>query len=235
MVSFIDRFVIAAFVVAVTFSVPVTRALAADDDASGKMHAHSVTDVWAMARGGQLYDNWMAVVEADPPKQTHPAYPATGKKKGATTWRCKECHGWDYKGVDGAYAKGSHFTGIKGVRGVAGMDPEKLHSIIMNKTHGFTEQMLPHSAMEKLALFLTAVSSIQTATSSVRTKRHVATRGTARPYSRRYAPSVTVLTEPRLTSSRSRRRNMSAPCASPTPGKRCTRSALGNPGSGWWR
>lgn len=29
-------------------------------------------------RGGQIYDNWMATLEADAPKQTHPAYPAAG-------------------------------------------------------------------------------------------------------------------------------------------------------------
>ena len=33
----------------------------------------------------------------------------------SSTWRCKECHGWDYKGRDGAYSKGSHFTDIKGI------------------------------------------------------------------------------------------------------------------------
>lgn len=72
------------------------------------------------------------------------------------SWRCKECHGWDYKGADGAYSKGSHFTGIKGVMGASGLAPEKLHEIIMNKTHAYTEDMISHSAMEKLALFLSA-------------------------------------------------------------------------------
>lgn len=117
-------------------------------------HAHDMTNVWDIARGGQLYDNWMEVMEVDAPEGTHPAYPATGKQEGPGTWRCKECHGWDYMGVAGGYSKGSHYTGIKGVRGVAGIEPEKLHDIIMNKTHGFTEAMMPHSAMEKLALFL---------------------------------------------------------------------------------
>lgn len=121
-------------------------------EASG--HAHDISDTWAIARGGQLYDAWFAVTEQDPPEQTHPAYPAASKKSGATTWRCKECHGWDYMGKDGAYGSGSHFTGIKGVRGVAGMPPEEIHQIIMNETHGFTEATMSHSAMEKLALFL---------------------------------------------------------------------------------
>ena len=117
-------------------------------------HAHNPTNVWAIARGGQLYDKWWAVLEQEPPKTTHPAYPATGKQKGASTWRCKECHGWDYKGVDGAYSKGSHLSGIKGIRGMEGIDPGRIHEIIMDKTHAFTAEMMPHSAMEKLALFL---------------------------------------------------------------------------------
>lgn len=117
-------------------------------------HAHDAGDIWAIGQGGLLYDKWWAVTAGDAPKETHPAYPAAGKQEGSGTWRCKECHGWDYKGADGAYGKGSHFTGIKGVTGVAGMEPEKIHKIIMDKTHGFTEQTMPHSAMEKLALFL---------------------------------------------------------------------------------
>jgi thiosulfate dehydrogenase len=117
-------------------------------------HAHDPSDIWAIARGGQLYDNWMSVLEADKPEGTHPAYPAEGKKSGAGTWRCKECHGWDYMGAAGAYASGSHHTGIKGVRGVEGMDVEAIHKIIMDDTHGFTAGNMPHAAMEKLALFL---------------------------------------------------------------------------------
>jgi thiosulfate dehydrogenase len=112
------------------------------------------TNIWAISRGGQLYDKWWEVIEGVAPKTTHPAYPKTGKKKGAATWRCKECHGWDYKGVDGAYGKGSHRTGIKGVRGVAGVDPGRIRQIITDKTHRYTEKMIPRSAMEKLALFL---------------------------------------------------------------------------------
>ena len=122
------------------------------EDAVG--HAHDPTNIWAIARGGQLYDNWMAVLEADEPSETHPAYPPEGKKSGTGTWRCKECHGWDYKGKDGAYAKGSHYSGIKGVRGMVDMDPDKIHEIIMDETHGFTKANMPHNAMEKLALFL---------------------------------------------------------------------------------
>ncbi|MCP3982150.1 MAG: hypothetical protein GY716_22820 [bacterium] len=69
-------------------------------------------------RGGALYDKWWAVNAAPEPTMDHPLYPPEGSRSGSTTHRCKECHGWDYKGVDGAYGIGSsHFTGISGVFG----------------------------------------------------------------------------------------------------------------------
>ena len=74
----------------------------------------------SLIRGGKLYDKWYAVIKAKGPNETHPAWPASNtKKKGATTWRCKSCHGWDYQGKDGAYASGSYTTGIKGIGGMA--------------------------------------------------------------------------------------------------------------------
>jgi thiosulfate dehydrogenase len=68
-------------------------------------------------RGGLLYDRWWRVNGAPTPAGNHPLYPAFGQQTGSSTFRCKECHGWDYKGADGAYGDGSHFTGIRGVAG----------------------------------------------------------------------------------------------------------------------
>jgi thiosulfate dehydrogenase len=117
-------------------------------------HAHDLTNTWNISHGGVLYDKWWAVVMREPPKGTHPAYPASGKKKGSSTWRCKECHGWDSMGKDGAYSKGSHYTGIKGIRAMANADRETIHNIIMDDTHRYTEEMLSHEAMEKISLFV---------------------------------------------------------------------------------
>ncbi len=111
-------------------------------------------DIWDIARGGQLYDSWPAALDTEPPDGTHPAYTVIGRKKGKITWRCKECHGWDYKGEDGVYGKGAHYTGIQGVRRVAGMDPEKIIELFTDQTHGYTTDMMPPLAMRKLALFL---------------------------------------------------------------------------------
>ncbi len=68
-----------------------------------------------VARGGQLYDKWWVVNGATEPTTTHNMYPEFGAKSLSTTWRCKECHGWDYIGADGRYSSGSHYTGIAGL------------------------------------------------------------------------------------------------------------------------
>lgn len=112
------------------------------------------TELFTILRGGQIYDNWVSATEADKPKATHPSYPKAGKKKGASTWRCKECHGWDYRGADGAYAKGSHYTGIMGVRSWVGKDPDAIAKVVRNEAHGYTKAILSDNAVAKVSLFL---------------------------------------------------------------------------------
>ena len=104
------------------------------EHASGKELAKIV-------QGGLLYDNWYKQTEAAKPRGTHPAYPKAGKKKGASTWRCKECHGWDYMGKDGAYAKGSHYSGISGLRGLAGGSTQKVVAALKDKNHRLGDEI----------------------------------------------------------------------------------------------
>ena len=111
-------------------------------------------EAWSIAYGGRLYDQWAVAQGKTLPDTTHPSYPAAGKAKGWATWRCKECHGWDYKGVAGAYASGSSFTGIKGIRGYAGASPQKIAEIIRNPTHRYTAEMIPDDKLKYLALFV---------------------------------------------------------------------------------
>lgn len=69
------------------------------------------------SEGGRLYDNWWQEAGVDEPSADQPlwATQTTNTRSGGDTWRCKECHGWDYKGAEGAYGSGSHFTGFPGV------------------------------------------------------------------------------------------------------------------------
>ncbi len=105
-----------------------------------------------LARGGILYDNWVSELGVEI-KKTHPSYPAEGKKKGAATWRCKECHGWDYKGEAGAYRKGSHHTGIVGIRAYANQDPDIIIKILLNKTHAY-KNIVPEEELEAITFFV---------------------------------------------------------------------------------
>jgi len=93
----------------------------------------------SLARGGKLYDKWYAVIKADKPAESHSLYPSDGKyaEKPDANWRCKECHGWDYMGKDGAYSSGKHATGIKGINGMTGADPAGIVALLKADEHGF--------------------------------------------------------------------------------------------------
>lgn len=123
-------------------------------------------------RGGLLYDTWWAVLEsgeemAEPgeaheaqgPEADHPLWSTqtTNTRGGAETWRCKECHGWDYMGADGAYGAGSHYTGFPGVFGVTDLPTVDVVAILKGSTnadHDFSPVMDDQSLTD-LALFIT--------------------------------------------------------------------------------
>ena len=156
--------------VALTLALPLS--LAADDNPQ-------ISDFWHTLQGGQLYDNWAKVLFKKAPEQTHPAYPKAGKQKGAGTWRCKECHGWDYRGVDGAYGSGSHYSGVKGIRDHVGGSVAKIEKIIRDDTHRYTSDMIPDEAVTSLALFVSRgqVDMPQYIDYATKTARGDATRG----------------------------------------------------------
>jgi len=108
-----------------------------------------------VARGGRLYDKWYAEAGTAEPSTAHTSYPADSAyaSKGSATWRCKECHGWDYLGKDGAYASGKHFTGVPGIRAYAGVDPATIAAVLDDDAHGFGD-VLAASDVRDLALFV---------------------------------------------------------------------------------
>ncbi len=109
----------------------------------------------AIARGGLLYDKWYKVTGAAEPKQPHPLYPSDKKyaSKADANWRCKECHGWDYRGKDGAYASGKHHSGIVGISGMSGADTAKVAAVLKDGKHGFGK-VLSDGDIQDLALFV---------------------------------------------------------------------------------
>jgi hypothetical protein len=115
------------------------------------------SEAYSISRGGRLYDKWFKESKpAQTPKGEHPGYPKTGKylgNKGAD-WRCKECHGWDYRGDQGVYKSGKHFTGIKGIQGMAGSDPERILAVLRDETHSLGQSGLTDRDYRDLALFV---------------------------------------------------------------------------------
>lgn len=102
------------------------------------------SEAYSIARGGRLYDKWFEVSEqANAPQTAHPNYPDSAKYKGdkANDWRCKECHGWDGLGADGAYSSGSHATGIKGINGMKGGDPAVVVALLKSDAHGYGDKL----------------------------------------------------------------------------------------------
>lgn len=109
-------------------------------------------------RGGLLYNDWMKGLGVDVPAADQPlwATQTTNTRTGKDTWRCKECHGWDYLGKDGAYGKGSHATGFIGVMQVVGKDPYEILAALKGATnpdHDFSAVM-DDQALTDMALFL---------------------------------------------------------------------------------
>lgn len=140
-------------------------ALNANDDDDEVVHPpeaqsviHGMPDdpslVWRLAAGGRIYDNWWEALDREEPEGTHPSYPASAGQSGEVTWRCKECHGWDYKGAAGVYRAGSHFTGIVGIDGAIGRPVGEIAALLRDPVHGYTPEMITDAELENIALFV---------------------------------------------------------------------------------
>ena len=118
-----------------------------------------------IALGGKLYDDWMKAAGVATPSgnSTLWASQTSNTRTGKDTWRCKECHGWDYKGKDGAYSKGSHLTGFPGVSGAASTKTAAELTAILkgsaNPKHNFATY-LKDEQLSALAAFLKAGATV---------------------------------------------------------------------------
>ncbi len=135
---------VAAAAIACVFVLPEMVSIAAADD-----------NLYSVSRGGRLYDNWHLESRERVPDKPHPAYPIDKMyaKDPEVNWRCKECHGWDYKGASGAYGTGKHFTGIKGIRDMVGVPPDRIVAILKDANHQYGN-VLDYRDLQDLANFV---------------------------------------------------------------------------------
>ena len=108
-----------------------------------------------IVQGGLMYDDWGKTLGKALPKQIHPSYLSTGgKAQGADTWRCRECHGWDYRGKEPDYSSGNHFSGFRGIHEVLGGNEISILSHLKSTGHRFGEH-LSGQDLDALVLFIT--------------------------------------------------------------------------------
>ncbi len=130
--------------------------------------SYSVEDSKQISLGGQLYDKWYSVKGVNPPEGTNPSY-TSGKKTGSTTYRCKECHGWDLKGAAGGYSSGSHFTGIKGLTDYRDANLKDIVTILKDDTHNYAT-LMSDAELTAIATFVSK-AQIDTPFIDAKTKR----------------------------------------------------------------
>jgi thiosulfate dehydrogenase len=119
------------FPAAFALSVLISLSGAGETDAQERLPiGYQLADLKA---GGLLYDNWLKL-KGIKINNTHPMFPDDKKKNGVTSWRCKECHGWDYLGKEGCYHDNHvSYVGIKGVYDVRNRSPEELYFAIADR------------------------------------------------------------------------------------------------------
>lgn len=101
-------------------------------------------DEASIVRGGRLYDDWARELRDRAPPEIHPALGAKGLAvASAASWRCAECHGWDYQG----------HHGFVGIRSRFGADPAAIAGILTDATHRYGGLLAPEALLD-LARFV---------------------------------------------------------------------------------
>ncbi len=108
----------------------------------------------SIVRGGRLYDAWYKENRVDAPKTAHPAWAGQplGETDPRTTWRCRECHGWDYRGTKSAID--GRERAIRGVDGLMGGDPARAVLALRGDLHDIKGRLSERDIAD-LANFLT--------------------------------------------------------------------------------
>ena len=125
--------------------------------ATSTRNIHTASD--DITIGAQLYDKWYALLKTTPPAGNMPIWErqTTNTRSGPETWRCSECHGWDYKGSEGVYGSGSHYTGFPNVMKLAaGMSTSEIVAHLKGSkdpSHDFSKY-IDDANLGKLARFL---------------------------------------------------------------------------------
>ncbi|MDH4246228.1 MAG: cytochrome c [Deltaproteobacteria bacterium] len=119
-----------------------------------EMDAARKAELAMIVQGGLMYDNWFITLGKEAPKSTKFAYSSSGgKAQGADSWRCKECHGWDYLGKEPDYSSGNHFSGFPGIQNAINVSELSVLNNLKNTNHRYGE-ILSDQELKPLVAFL---------------------------------------------------------------------------------
>ncbi len=143
----------------ITMFIGSVQASSYQPQSSGPTETPRTPSPEVLIQGAILYDRWYSALGKEAPPGDMPIWSrqSTNSRSGLDTWRCVECHGWDYKGVEGAYASGSHKTGFPNVRKlVADLSVAEIIAHLhgsKDPAHDFSKYM-DDAALTKVAQFL---------------------------------------------------------------------------------
>ena len=109
--------------------------------------------------GASLYYYWDTLLQIDLIGEINPLWKTQdfNQEVGPVTWRCSSCHGWDYRGAEGAYGPGSpHYTGFPGILSATSMSKTEIEDWLdgtNDQNHDFSEY-LTVAAVKDLTAFL---------------------------------------------------------------------------------
>ena len=112
-----------------------------------------------LLRGGRLYTSWDNLVSGDLPTETHPLWPtnSAGDFPARYTWRCVNCHGWDYLGSNSrSFLNATRAMGYPDLFSVVNLPEEEILPLLNGEVyvnHNFSAY-LDEQDLKDLSAFL---------------------------------------------------------------------------------
>lgn len=129
-------------------------AIAQDGSVGAMSNSRAIPAPWVESIGAQLYDDWPRALRLAGPFQRHPLWSGSSNVRAQETWRCVNCHGWDFRGSAGVGGDLGVVGDVPGLRHLVGAGVSDIRAMIRNDRHGFSSVPLNPEALNYLAGFL---------------------------------------------------------------------------------
>jgi thiosulfate dehydrogenase len=142
---------VALVIAAALFGSPGVQAA---ERAPGLSKERGIPVAWQESIGGQLYSDWPRVLLFRGPFTKHPLWKGNAAALNTETWRCVNCHGWDYRGSAGVGGDLGVVPNVPGLRHLVGASRRTIVDGIRHQDHGFVADQLSSEALAYLVNFL---------------------------------------------------------------------------------